>query len=785
VLVNILIIVARKDREKATALCRKYGSAVQVKYHYVDSLSFFDNFFDNVLALGIDRIFCFGASFLGELSVRSGLKFSVKVHDSDDVMRGITIPVSIADRVVPLHCLASLKNANVNDAFWLHDFKNFGMVSEGVSEQCEVSVVSNDDDIDELDRLLRDEPIVAFDCETVGFVPYPRLNETPPELISVSFAFGGGKSYVILFDDFDELSQRKLRQLIAGWIVNKHPENQIRIAHNIKFDLLWLLHECVVGVAREWRVGNGEYYASGKFLTECWGQWHDTSLLAWLLDERRGGHSLKYLCSRYLGVSDWGVDVSDVRKLPREVLIKYNALDSFFTLKLFLELSREVVEKGFWRLYSELLIPAVLCFLEVELRGVKVCMDTFMQIKKRVEKDMKGKYAAVEELIVDRGDRMFNVDSPKQLGEYLVRLGYELPRNKTGYSVNAKALDRLAAECELVRKVLEYRDVRGLYNKYVHGLADKYMYADGDANCRLHGSYNLIATVTGRTSCNAPNMQNFPKRQNSWIRNMVRAGEGNALVSFDYGQIEARLFGMISGDERFLDDLVHGHDIHTELAKLVYAEEWATLSAVERKQRRAKCKGFIVFAMFYGAGKASVMENMRIDERLFYQCRDYLFGRYAKIRQWQGEMKERVFRLGYSESLFGRKRRLPFTYTEILNHCNQATSSDFTLYSMTKLARKFCLLFMIHDDLTFEIPAKDLERAIDVITKVMLSVPALFIKDSELVKQWVPFEVEVSAGVSWGELEFVKKVSTMDLGIGSLADAVAYTDIAEIELLRY
>jgi DNA polymerase I-like protein with 3'-5' exonuclease and polymerase domains len=169
--------------------------------------------------------------------------------------------------------------------------------------------------------------------------------------------------------------------------------------------------------------------------------------------------------------------------------------------------------------------------------------------------------------------------------------------------------------------------------------------------------------------------------------------------------------------------------------------------------------------MFYGAGDPKISDTTGAPIESVSRLRRLVFGKYREIKPWQRMIQEQVADTGYVESLFGRRRRAPMAYTEILNHTNQSTASDMTLTAMNTLWWSQSVALMIHDDLSFYIrDDDDLPDTLLHIARVMLAVPWWFMHTSKFMREWVPMQVECAVGNNWCDLKKVFKVTSMDMG---------------------
>lgn len=592
---------------------------------------------------------------------------------------------------------------------------------------------------------LKDSACVAFDVETQGLKPYRKTGEAkPPDLYSIAFAFEDGKAYSLPVDGYWPDAERDaIREALVKWFFEVGAD-QVKVAHNAKFDLLWMVVK-----AMQWR--------KLEEPPEVVGLYQDTLILSSLCDERAGTGKLKVAAWSRFGSKDWSLNMAmSAKHRPRwEDLLTYNAADAYFTLRLWQDFEDRFSDPDMQRLrqlYDRILIPASLQFIRMECRGIPV--DVALQ-KSMQERLAVGLDRLVEEIRKHAKDPYLNPASTKQLQKYFATSGYQLSRKtKGGYSVDTQSLALVVEEHDdpVASKVLEFREASKMQSTYVKGLS-KHIYADG----RLHGSFSLTDTVTGRTSSSDPNMQNFPKRKRGDIRRLLTAPPGYKICCFDYGQIEARVLGILTGDPEFCEALRKNYDIHLDNSKIVFGEERA-------KEMRSPVKNG-TFAMLYGGGDRRVAESMKCSVAQVEKLRKTVFSRFKEFRPWQESIIKLERDEGALETLFGRRRRSPVEYNQILNFLPQSSASDFCLSVLSVLGSKYPAVLMVHDDLTFFLrDDENLPDAVMDIVRAMLTVPWLFISGSPLKRAWVPLAVEVTVGDSWGSQQPVLSLDSLGAG---------------------
>lgn len=683
--------------------------------------------------------------------------------------RGNVVPYWLNGKLVPVVLtfsttyMASGKSPQENNQVWIDDVgKAVDAVNAGVDEvfayQLAVNAFEQPVEFIKVQKLsqlreffaeLKNAKKAAFDYETTKLKPWlGKLDERPAEIFSVAFAFDTGKVFSIpLFGKWAPKIEEEIVSAFGKWFT-EILDDQIKIAHNLKFELLWSMIKYAVpykGMEQE-------------EITFC-GNYQDTQLMAWLFDERPGASKLKIAAWQYLGVDDWSIEVNDIFKHTRDTVLVYNGLDAWYTLKLydiFEQKLQEETSAKFRYMYKNLMLPATFEFMRVEARGCDIDeekrQETSTRLKQKEEELLK-------EIRTEAGNENLLPSSTQQMSDYFANeCGYKmLKKNKKGWSTDKATLDYLVETYvdKVAKMLLELRGTAKVNGTYVDGLGDK-MFIDG----KIHGSYNLTGTVTGRTSSNDPNMQNFPKRKQKWVREMVVPPPGHKILSFDYGQIEARLMGVVSGDKNFIDALWNDYDIHLENARELFGDARA-------KEMRPPVKNG-TFALIYGAGNRKVAETTGATEEDIARLRELVFKKFPSFLMWQRSVASFEKANGYIESLFGKRRRSPISYNELLNFIPQSTASDMTLSAMVALGRRHKIAWMIHDDLSFFVPEEKVEDVVFDVVNTMLIVPWKFLSRSDQMKAYIPLSVEAEIGDDWGNLSEIMKVSSLDLGYDSL-----------------
>ncbi|MHB1150878.1 MAG: DNA polymerase I [Eubacteriales bacterium] len=400
------------------------------------------------------------------------------------------------------------------------------------------------------------------------------------------------------------------------------------------------------------------------------------------------------------------------------------------------------------RLLAEIELPLASVLFDMERTGFKVDTEGLTAFSAYLGKiaDMR-----TEEIYAMTGE-LFNINSPKQLGEVLFeKLGLPPPKKtKTGYSTAADVLEKLRPYSPVIDKIFEYRQVVKLKSTYADGLRSV---ADKDG--RIHTSFNQTVASTGRLSSTEPNLQNIPIRQElgrELRRYFIPENENYLLIDADYSQIELRLLACISEDERMIRAFAEGDDIHAITASQVFGVPLDEVTPELRKRAKA-----VNFGIVYGIGDFSLAADIGVSR---YEAGEYIksyFAKYPGVDAYMKRIKESAKRDGYVATLFGRRRYIPelaspkamlraFGERVAMNSPIQGTAADIIKLAMINTARALSassldahLILQVHDELIVECNRDCAKEAAGILRREMEGAVTLA----------VPLSVDISAGSTW------------------------------------
>jgi DNA polymerase I len=424
------------------------------------------------------------------------------------------------------------------------------------------------------------------------------------------------------------------------------------------------------------------------------------------------------------------------------------------TLRLTAKLRGEIENTSLHKVYDEIDLPLVAVLERMENAGVKLDCDVLAAMSQRLELDINSKARE----IYDKSGFEFNINSPKQLGDVLFnKLNLPKPfkygKGKT-ISTAVDVLEGLASEHEVPRMVLDYRQLSKLKSTYVDALP----VLVNACTSRLHTTFNMAGSATGRLSSTNPNLQNIPIRTELGreIRAAFIAEPGHVLLAADYSQIELRLLAHFSGDKLLVEAYRTGEDIHTLTASQVFGVPPLMINAEHR--RRAKA---VNFGIVYGLSPFGLSQQLGIDTKEAKRFIDAYFEKYSGVRGFIDATLEQARRDQKVTTLFGRLRPIfdihsknanlrGFAERTAVNTPLQGTAADLIKIAMIRIdavlrERKLRsrMLLQVHDELVFEVPEDELGTMRQLVSEHMENVHAL----------QVPLKVELGVGPNWRDLE--------------------------------
>ncbi len=490
----------------------------------------------------------------------------------------------------------------------------------------------------------------------------------------------------------------------------------------------------------------------------------DTMLASYALDAGLNGHGMDELSVKFLGhkpiafseVAGQGKSFIGFARVPLDKATEYSAEDADVTLRLWDVLRARLVAEGMTTVYETLERPMPVVLARMEQRGICIDRAVLSRLSGEFAQDMARLEAEIQELAGEN----FNPGSPKQLGDILFgKFGF--PGGKktaTGaWSTSASVLDDLAEQGnELAARVLDWRQAQKLRSTYAEALPRFVHPRTG----RVHTSYSLAATSTGRLSSSEPNLQNIPVRNEAGrkIRRAFVANPGQSLISADYSQIELRLLAHVADIPQLKQAFAEGKDIHAMTASEIFGVPVEGMPSEIR--RRAKA---INFGIIYGISAFGLANQLGISREEAGAFIKLYFERFPGIRAYMEATKKLCRDQGYVTTLFGRKCHYPriassnaseraFNERAAINAPLQGSAADIIRRAMIRMDAaleraklRAQMLLQVHDELVFEAPESEVEATIRIVREVMeqAALPA--------VQLSVPLLVEARAAGNWDE----------------------------------
>jgi DNA polymerase-1 len=586
---------------------------------------------------------------------------------------------------------------------------------------------------------------IAVDTETTG------LDATLADLVGISLCIEPGKACYIPVGHggaADDLLAEKPDQLAKADVINAlkplfEDPAVLKVGQNLKYDMSILARE-------------------GIELSPI----DDTMLLSYALDAGMHNHGMDELSGIHLDISPipfkevagTGKHQLSFDQVPLDKATEYASEDADLTMRLYKLLKPRIAAEKVATVYETLERPLAPVLSQMEREGIKVDVPTLQRLSNEFAIGIE----RLDKEIQDLAGRPFNVASPKQLGEILFD-EQELPGGKksakTGaWQTNVDVLEKLAADGhEIPKKVMEFRQFSKLKSTYTDALVKQV----NPQTQRVHTSYHMASTTTGRLSSNDPNLQNIPIRteEGRKIRRAFVPENGNILIAADYSQIELRILAHIAEIDALKEAFANGTDIHAMTASEVFGVPIEGMDPMVRRQAKA-----INFGIIYGISAFGLARQLDIGRKEAAGYIDAYFEKFPGIRAYMDSTVEFGKEHGYVETLFGRKCHVKslqdknpmkrgFGERAAINAPIQGTAADVIRRAMIRMPEALKaegltdvrMLLQVHDELVFEAPEGRETTAIPVIKKVMeeACAPAITLD--------VPLTVDTGIGHDWEE----------------------------------
>jgi DNA polymerase-1 len=485
----------------------------------------------------------------------------------------------------------------------------------------------------------------------------------------------------------------------------------------------------------------------------------DTMIASYLLNPTKHTHTLPEIAQEYLdrAITHYkelvGSGAKEVTfdQIEFEKARDYSCEDAEVTLQLARLLFPKLKEDGLTELFDAVEMPLVIVLAKMEMNGVKIDPDLLREYSKEIETQLQQKM----ERIYGLAGEVFNINSSQQLGKILFEK-LKLPmikKTKTGYSTDGDVLTKLSLQHDLPLEILGYRNLSKLKSTYIDALPRLIHPETG----RVHTTYNQTVAATGRLSSSDPNLQNIPVRaeEGNRIRQAFVPEKGWLIVSADYSQIELRILAHVSRDGTLIKAFLNDEDIHARTASEIFEVPMEQVTPQMRREAKV-----INFGIIYGMSAYGLSQQLGTDPKVAQTYIDEYFKKYSGVRTYTEKSLEDARQTGYVMTLLHRRRYLPDIHSSnfairqatermAINSPLQGTAADIIKLAMIgvqnrieELGLSTKMIMQVHDELVFEVPEEELEKAISMIRDRMESVIDLS----------VPLRVSIDSGKNWGEV---------------------------------
>ncbi|WP_075533828.1 DNA polymerase I [Candidatus Pelagibacter communis] len=594
--------------------------------------------------------------------------------------------------------------------------------------------ISNEKQLDELIQKLNEKSVIAVDTETSS------LNPLEANLVGISLCYDAKHSYYIPLEHKEKtelkknLVLKKLKSILEDTSIKK-------VGQNIKYDFIIFKNE------------NIELNPID-----------DTMLLSYTLDAGNNRHNMDTLSELHLGhksisykeIVGTGKKQLNFSEVDLKSATEYAAEDADITLRLYELLSERILKEKLEKIYEVFEKPMIKILAKLETSGIKVD-DVYL---KKLSKKFEERLIKIEKEIYKITGKKFNIGSPKQLGEIIyneLKIAKLKKTKKGSLATSAKILEDLAMTGhKFPNLVLEWRQVSKLKSTYTDALQDHI----SKKTKRVHTSFLLAATNTGRLASSDPNLQNIPIKTTDGkeIRKAFVADKDSLLISADYNQIEMRILADIADVKELKKAFKNNQDIHSLTASQVF--DVPITKVTDDFRRKAKA---INFGIIYGITQYGLAKQISVSNEEALNFINSYFKKFPEIKDYMNTTIKTCRKQGFVTNIFGRRIHLrgindknfsvrAFQERAAINAPIQGSAADIIRLAMIKIdkifekKKKAKMLLQIHDELIFESSKKDETEVKKIVKDAMTSVSS-----SEHHMFSIPLEVSISSGNNWGE----------------------------------
>jgi DNA polymerase I len=598
-------------------------------------------------------------------------------------------------------------------------------------------LIANEQELDEWINEAEEAGEIAIDTETSS------LDAHQADLVGISLSTRIGKAcYIPIGHKFKGCLKKqdiikKLKPILEDKSVKK-------IGQNIKFDFI-VLHKQGINM----------------------NSMEDTMLMSYVLDAGKNRHNMDTLSEIHLqhktisfkemvGTGKKEINFSDVEL---DKAMEYAAEDADITYRLYKIFSKNLKLEKLTNIYEIFEKPLIKILAFMEIEGIKID-NKFLKV---LSKDFEKKINKLEKEVFKISKKEFNIASPKQLGEIIyndLKIAILKKTKKGSYATNAAVLEDLAFKGhKFPQLILDWRQVSKLKNTYSDALPEHI----NPSTKRVHTSFLLAATTTGRLASSDPNLQNIPikSEDGKGIRKAFISKKDFTLISADYNQIEMRILADLADVKELKRAFKNDEDIHSLTASQVFNVDIKKVDANMRRKAKA-----INFGIIYGISQYGLAKQINVSNHEANEFLESYFAKFPEIKIYMDNTIKFCRKSGYVNNIFGRRSHFNgindknfnvrnFQERAAINAPIQGSASEIMRLAMIRLSKKFeglkdnksKILLQIHDELIFEVPKKETKSVIKIIKEEMTSVT-----ESDLHTFSTPLTVDVNTGDNWGIL---------------------------------
>ncbi|OCW82249.1 DNA polymerase [Pelagibacteraceae bacterium GOM-A3] len=620
-----------------------------------------------------------------------------------------------------------------------HVIKDIEKNSEKTSEitKKNYQLIKNEKEIEDWMKQSEEIGEFAIDTETTSLDPHTA------KLVGISISNRIGNACYIPLNHVsgNNLDEKKVLSILKNYLED---ESIKKVGQNIKFDFIVFYHRGITLNSME-----------------------DTMLMSYTLDAGKNRHNMDTLSEIHLGhktikfkdLVGTGKKQLNFSEVNVSEAKDYAAEDADITFRLYKIFLKSLKAEKLLNIYELFEKPLIKILAEMEIKGIKLDKSSLNKLSSK----FSTKIEKLEKSIFKISKKTFNIGSTKQLGEIMyndLKIAALKKTKKGSFATSASVLEDLAFKgYEFPKLILEWRQISKLKNTYSDALPEHI----NQNTKRVHTSFLLAATTTGRLASSDPNLQNIPIKSDDGkdIRKAFVSEKNNKLISADYNQVEMRILADLADVKQLKKAFLNNEDIHTLTASQVFGKEINKIDSETRRKAKAINFGIIYGISQYGLAKQINVSNNEAEEFL-----NSYFKKFPEIKDYMKTTVNFCRKSGYVSNIFGRKTHLTgindknfnvrnFQERAAINAPIQGSASEIMRLAMIRINKEIAnnknnslkMLLQIHDELIFEESSKETKKSTKLVKDLMLSV-----KDSELHSFSIPLLVDVNIGENWGEL---------------------------------